>query len=200
MAKLLYVKSSPKGEFSNSIKISDKFVEEYKALNPSDEVVTLDLYEEDLKFITAEDLATIFGAKDESSRNHPILKYAYQFVEADKYVFSTPMWNLGFPTVMKAYIDYISAVGITFKYTEQGPVGLCEGKKAVHFNSRGGDYSTEFMAPYEMGDRYLRTIIGFLGVHDFTTIAAEGTDVQTNDKDAIIAEAIAKGLELVKKF
>ncbi len=200
MSKLLYIKSSPKGDFSNTNSISDKFIEEYKVLNPEDEVITLDLYNEDLKFVTAQDLGTVFGAKDESSINHPILKYAYQFLDADKYVFSTPMWNLGLPAVMKAYIDYISVTGITFKYTEQGPVGLCVGKKAVHFNSRGGDYSSEYAAQVEMGDRYLRTIIGFLGVQDFTTIAAEGVDVQTNDKDAILTEAIAKGLELVKNF
>ncbi len=200
MAKLLYVKASPKGDFSNSITISDKFVEEYKTLNPNDEVITLDLYNENFKFINAEDLATVFGPKDETSKNHPILKYAYQFLEADKYVFSTPMWNLGSPAIVKAYIDYISVVGITFKYTEQGPVGLCNGKKAVHINSRGGEYSSEYAAPLEMGDRYLKTIFGFFGIEDFTTIAADGLDVQTNDKDAIISEAIAKGSELVKKF
>ncbi len=200
MAKVLYIKSSPKGDLSNTNAISDKFVEEYKLLNPSDEVEVLDLYNEDLRFVTAQDLATVFGPKDDSSRKHPILKYAYQFVEADKYVFSTPMWNLGFPAVVKAYIDYISVSGITFTYTEHGPVGLCKDKKAVHFTSRGGDYTNEFTSTLEMGDRYLRTIIGFLGVQDFTTIAAEGVDVQTNDKDAIIAEAIAKGLEFAKKF
>jgi FMN-dependent NADH-azoreductase len=32
---------------------------------------------------------------------------------------------------LKAYIDYVSVLGITFKYNEQGPVGLCNGKKEI---------------------------------------------------------------------
>jgi len=49
-----------------------------------------------------------------------ILKYAYQFAEADKYTVAAPMWNLSIPPIFKAYIDYITVSGITFKYTEQG--------------------------------------------------------------------------------
>ncbi len=200
MAKVLYIKSSPKGEFSSTNAISDKFIVEYKQQNPNDEVVTLDLYSEDLKFVTAKDLADIFGQKDESSKNHPILKYAYQFLGADKYVFSTPMWNLSVPAVVKAYIDYITVSGITFKYTENGPVGLCQGKKAVHIVSRGGEYSSEYTAPLEMGDKYLRIILAFFGVADITTISADGIDIAGNDKEAIIATAIEEAKEFAKKF
>ncbi len=200
MAKLLYIKSSPKGEYSNTNAVSDKFIEEYKSINPNDEVITLDLNNEDLKFLSGQDLADVFGPKDEASKNHPILKYAYQFLEADKYVFSTPMWNLGFPAVVKAYIDYITVTGITFTYTEQGPVGLCNDKKALHIVSRGGDYSNEYTAPLEMGDRYLKTILGFLGIQDYTTVEADGVDVATNDKDQIISDAIKEAKSLASNF
>jgi FMN-dependent NADH-azoreductase len=65
-------------------------------------------------------------------------KYAYQFAEADKYIIAAPFWNLSFPAILKAYIDYICVTGITFKYTAEGPVGLGQGKKAVHIVARGG--------------------------------------------------------------
>ena len=39
---------------------------------------------------------------------------------------------------MKAYIDSIAVAGKTFKYTEQGPVGLLTDKKALHIQARGG--------------------------------------------------------------
>ena len=61
------------------------------------------------------------------------------------------MWNLSIPAILKAYIDYISVSGITFKYTSNGSVGLLNDKKAVHIVSRGGEYEN---ASYEMGDRY----------------------------------------------
>ncbi len=200
MAKVLYIKSSPKGEFSNTNRISDAFINKYKESNPSDEVITLELNELDLKFLSGADLADTFGEKTEASKEHPILKYAYQFLEADKYVFSTPMWNLSFPAVVKAYLDYICVVGITFKYTEHGPVGLCENKKAIHITSRGGDYSNEYTAPLESGDKYLKILLNFLGVKDYTTVAADALDVATNDKEQIIADTIEKANSLVENF
>jgi FMN-dependent NADH-azoreductase len=128
------------------------------------------------------------------------LKYAFQFQEADKYVIAEPLWNLSIPAILKSYIDYITVTGITFKYTASGPVGLCLNKKAINIVSRGGVYSTEPMASFEMGDKYLRTLFGFLGICNFTTVAAEGLDVIGNDVDAIVAEAIQKAKEIAKTF
>lgn len=57
-----------------------------------------------------------------------------EFLSADKYVFVTPMWNLSFPPVVKAYIDAISIAGKTFKYSAEGPQGLLTDKKYYTFN------------------------------------------------------------------
>ena len=61
-------------------------------------------------------------------------------------------------------MDYVSVTGITFKYTERGPVGLCSGKKAIHIVSRGGKYSEGPAAMLEMGDRYLKSIFAFFEI------------------------------------
>jgi FMN-dependent NADH-azoreductase len=92
------------------------------------------------------------------AQNDPILKYAYQFLEADKYVFAEPLWNLGIPAVLKAYIDYISVSGVTFRYTAEGPVGMCQNKPAVNITGRGGTYSSGPMAENKWGI-VLRTIV-----------------------------------------
>lgn len=201
MNKVLYIKANikPEGQ-SRTFKISDSFIEEYKKNNPNDEIITLDLYKEDIKFLKTEDLGVVFGPKDDESKKHPILKYAYQFAEADKYIVAAPMWNLSIPAILKAYIDYVSVTGITFKYTENGPVGICQGRKAVHIVSRGGTYSEGAGAAFEMGDRYLRTIFGFFGITDFTTIAAENLDVTGQDVEAIIENAIKKAQATAKEF
>lgn len=89
---------------------------------------------------------------------------------------------------------------VTFKYTAEGPVGLCTGKKAVNITTRGGEYSTGSFAAWEMGDRYLRTILGFLGVTDFTTISADGLDVIGQDVDALVEAATQKALNFAKQF
>ncbi|WP_346928742.1 FMN-dependent NADH-azoreductase [Clostridium sp.] len=198
MSKVLYIKANIKkaGE-SRTFKVSDSFIEEYKSNNPSDEIITLDLYKENIDFLRPEDLGEIFGPKNEESRNNPILKYAYQFAEADKYVIAAPMWNLSIPAILKAYIDYVSVTGITFKYTAEGPVGLLKDKKAVHIVSRGGEYGD---APYEMGDRYLRTILGFFGIQDMKTIAVESLDVIGADVEGKVEEGIRIAKDTVKLF
>ncbi|WP_307992137.1 FMN-dependent NADH-azoreductase [uncultured Clostridium sp.] len=198
MSKLLYIKANIKSEGeSRTFKVSDSFIEEYKKNNPKDEVIVLDLYKENIDFLRAEDLGKIFGPKDEESRNNPILKYAYQFAEADKYVIASPMWNLSIPAILKAYIDYVSVTGITFKYTAEGPVGLLKDKKAVHIVSRGGEYAN---APYEMGDRYLRTILGFFGISEIETIAVENVDVIGVNVQEKVEEGIKKANLIAQKF
>ncbi|WML34231.1 FMN-dependent NADH-azoreductase [Clostridium sp. OS1-26] len=200
MSKVLYIKANTKSEGSSrTFKISDNFVEQYRELNPNDKIITLDLYKEGIGFLTEEGISLHRPAPGEG-KEHPILKYAYQFAEADKYIIAAPMWNLSFPAILKAYIDYISVTGITFKYTAEGPVGLCQGKKAVHIVARGGGYSEGPAAAYEMGDRYLRTIFAFLGITDFTTISADKLDVIGEDVEAIVKNAIEKAEEKVKNF
>ncbi len=201
MSKVLYIKANAKPEgASRTFKISDTFTETYKESHPEDEVITLDLYREHINFLSEEDINTVFGPKTEDSKNHPILKYAYQFVEADKMIIAAPLWNLSIPAILKAYIDYISVTGITFQYTADGPVGLCHGKKAVHIAARGGEYSEGASAGYEMGDRYLRTIFAFFGITDFTTIAAEKLDVVGEDIEGILKDTIEKAVMIAENF
>lgn len=198
MSKLLYIKANAKPEGqSRTFKISDSFINEYKQSNPTDEIITLDLYKENIDFLKGEDLGSAFGPKNEESRNHPILKYSYQFAEADKYVIAAPMWNLSVPSILKAYIDYVSIVGIAFKYTENGPVGLLENKKAVYVATRGGAYAE---TPYEMDGIYLRGILTFFGIKDIQTITAEKLDVAGEDIDKTLENAISKAKEVARNF
>lgn len=198
MRKVLYIKANIKPEgASRTFKVSDAFIESYKNQHPEDEIITLDLYEEQIDFLRPAQLNELFGPKTEESKNHPILKYAYQFQEADKYVFAAPMWNLSIPAILKAYIDYISVSGITFKYTAEGPVGLCHDKKAIHIVARGGKYDNK---PYEMGDRYLRTILGFFGITDISTISIENLDAMGTDVEAVVNEAIDRAKKEAVQF
>lgn len=200
MSKVLYIKANAKleGE-SRTFAISDKFIEEYKKHNPSDEIITLDLYKEGIEFLPVGQLNQLHAPKP-GDINHPVLKYAFQFLEADKCVIAEPLWNLSIPAILKAYIDYICVTGITFKYTENGPVGLCSGKKVINITTRGGKYSEDKLKDIEMGDKYLRTILGFLGVNDFTTVSAEELDVIGNDVQSIIKTATEKAILIAKTF
>lgn len=78
------------------------------------------------------------------------------FMHADRYVFVTPMWNFSYPSVVKAYLDNLAIAGKTFKYTENGPVGLLEGKKALHIQATGGVYSEGPYAAVDFGRNHLK--------------------------------------------
>ena len=62
-------------------------------------------------------------------------------------VLGLPMYNFGIPSQLKAYFDHIARAGVTFKYTEQGPVGLLTGKQALVFAARGGIYAGRRWTP-----------------------------------------------------
>jgi FMN-dependent NADH-azoreductase len=200
MSNVLYIKANPKKDTaSRTFRISGKFMDAYRQQHPEDRVTTLDLYKEGCQFLT-EEVVTMHKPEPAFGKEHPILKYAYQFRDMDKYVIAAPMWNLGIPAILKAYIDYVVVAGVTYKYTAQGAVGLCQGKKAINIVTRGGDYMGGPMADYEMGERYLRTIFGFLGITDFTTIAAQGLDIAGVDVDGKVENAIKQAREKAKTF
>lgn len=202
MSKVLYIKANPKTDTeSRTFRISESFIKEYRNHHPKDEIMTLDLYKEKVTPLTAETITLVKPVRsDLVDKNNPISKYAYQFYEADKYVFAEPLWNLGIPSILKAYMDYITVAGITFAYTVEGPKGLCINKKAINITARGGTYSTGDMAAYEMGDRYLRTILAFVGICEVKTIAAESLDIIGSDVEGIVSKAIQEAKEAAKSF
>ncbi len=201
MSKLLYIKANAKAEGeSRTFQISDSFIETYKANNPDDEVIELDLYDAGLQFLPKGKMNELREAVMKEDKQHPVLKFAYQFAEADKYVIAEPIWNLGLPAILKAYVDYVAISGITFAYTEHGPVGLLKNKKALNIITRGGDYSSEPMESLEMADKYLRNIFGFMGITDFTTIATDRLDIITEDTAALLSDAKEKAREEALAF
>ena len=198
MAMVLYIKANPKkDQESRTFQISEHFIQTYRTLHSEDNVVTLDLYRENVKPLTGEEVGLTHALK---TSDHPFLRYARQFNQAEKIVIAAPLWNLGVPSILKAYLDYVMIAGINFRYTEAGPEGLCAGKKVVHITSRGGVYTEEPYTHYEMADRYLRTILGFLGITDIRTIAAEGLDIQGADVIALVEQGKKRAEEVAKIF
>lgn len=173
MKKVLYIKANPKSsEASSSLKVADALAKKYT--NEGKTVVELDLYKEGINHVDGEILGKLF-----SGQENEITKYVNDFITYDEYIFAAPMWNLSIPSILKTYIDHILVAGKTFAYTATGPVGLLENKKAVHVTSRGGFYNEGPAASYEMGDRYMKTILGFIGITDVSTISIEGASILT---------------------
>ncbi|MEM1088171.1 MAG: NAD(P)H-dependent oxidoreductase [Pseudomonadota bacterium] len=104
---------------------------------------------------------------------------------ADTLVLAVPIYNFGVPAAFKAWIDQIARAGKTFKYTENGPVGLLEGKNAYVVITSGG---TESGSAIDYTTPYVKHVLGFIGISDVDVIAAdqlmldaEGTLKKAND-------------------
>lgn len=102
---------------------------------------------------------------------------------ADTIVIGLPIYNFSVPAAFKAWIDLVARVGLTFAYSETGPKGLLEGKRAVLAIASGG---TEVGSEIDFATNYAKHVLGFIGIHDVDVIAA---DKMALDADATLANA-----------
>ena len=102
--------------------------------------------------------------------------------EADVLVIGVPLYNFSVPAALKAWVDMVARARATFRYTDSGPKGLLQGKKAYLVVATGGvsvGSNIDFATPY------LRHVLAFIGITDVEVIAAEKLNSQAEEsKDA----------------
>lgn len=176
MAKtILRVNASARQEGSISRTLGDRLTARLTEADPSARVVVRDLADEPLPQVTAAWVAANFTPDEDRTEAHrATLALSDALVAAlkaaDVVVISTPMYNFGIPAALKAWVDLVARARLTFKYTDKGPVGLLEGKKAYVLMATGG---APVHSPVDFATPYLRHVLGFLGITDLTVIAAD---------------------------
>jgi FMN-dependent NADH-azoreductase len=183
--QLLHVIGTPRGLASNTGRVSNALLEEILEQDDDVVVTTLDLFKSDLPSVAGRNIESKYklmtgqaldGPSKESWRE--IERTIEQFLAADVYLLTVPMWNFGIPYVLKYYIDAIIQPGYLFRYTETGAVEpLVKGKKMICVTSRGSDYSSEPMRAFDFVETYLRTIFGFVGITDIRFFNAQPMDI-----------------------
>jgi len=88
----------------------------------------------------------------------------------DVLVIGVPVYNFNIPARLKNWIDQIARAGVTFQYTETGPQGLIQGKRAILAFSSDG---TAAGSDIDFAERYMRHILGFIGITDVTSVTAQ---------------------------
>ena len=89
--------------------------------------------------------------------------------DEDVIVIGVPVYNFGIPAALKAWIDMVARARLTFRYTDEGPKGLLEGKKAILAVASGG---TEIGSSIDFATPYMRHVLAFLGITDVSIVAA----------------------------
>ncbi|WP_321819736.1 MULTISPECIES: FMN-dependent NADH-azoreductase [unclassified Burkholderia] len=191
--KLLHIDSSILGQGSVSRELSAEVVATFRTRDPGLTVTRLDLAATPIGHLTGQHLAAAQGAPVDDALQADVeigQRALDDFLAADIVVIGAPMYNFGIASQLKAWIDRISVAGKTFRYTENGPEGLCVGKKLVVASSRGGVYSAGSpVAAFDHQETYLRDAFGFLGITDITFIRAEGVAMGPDKRSGAIASA-----------
>lgn len=197
MATLLQINSSLFGDNGNSSVLSQEFVQSWKAQNPNGNVVVRDFAKEDVPHLDAARVQALFSpAEGRTPEQQAVLDYSDKIIAeieaADAIVIGVPLYNFGVPSTLKAYFDHIARAGVTFKYTETGPVGLLTDKPVYIIAARGGVYKGQ---PSDTQSPFLTTFLNFVGLKDVHFIYAEGLNIGQKDQAFATAKAeIAQGV------
>ncbi|MDC0658833.1 NAD(P)H-dependent oxidoreductase [Leisingera sp. SS27] len=103
--------------------------------------------------------------------------------QADTIVIGAPIYNFSVPSTLKAWIDLVARVGVTFRYEETGPIGLLHGKRAIIAVASGG---TQAGSDIDFATTYLRHVLGFIGITEVEIVAADAMSI---DAEGALAKA-----------
>ncbi|MEL7351763.1 MAG: NAD(P)H-dependent oxidoreductase [Cyanobacteria bacterium P01_A01_bin.116] len=178
---ILVINSSIRGDDSISRELSLKLSEKLTDKN----VVHRDLTK-GIDFISSESMAAVRIPKDDRSAAQSAdstAQLADTLIEelqvADTIVIGAPVYNFGPPASLKAWADLVARAGTTFQYTENGPEGLLENKKAYVIAVSGGTKigsEIDFMSPW------LIHFLGFIGIKNVEIVSADGVFSQDGEE------------------
>ncbi|SCK14516.1 FMN-dependent NADH-azoreductase [Vogesella sp. LIG4] len=194
MQKLLQLKTSLFADQGQSSQLSDAFVEAWQASRPGSEVTIRDFAAEAVPHLDGAGFQA-FLSKPGERTDQQQAKVAYsdaliaELQAADVLVIGLPMYNLGVPSMLKAWMDHVARAGITFRYTANGPEGLLANKKVYVFATRGGRYAG---TSFDTQTDFVRNFLGFIGITEVEFVYAEGLNMGAESKAAGLAIAHAE--------
>jgi FMN-dependent NADH-azoreductase len=192
---LLQINASINDDNGQSSQLANQFVAAFRTRYPDAKIVVRNVAAaEPVPHLNAERFgAFITKAEERSAEQHAVVAYSDKLIDelkkADVIVLGLPMYNFGVPSQLKAYFDHVARAGVTFKYTDKGPVGQLTGKKVFVFAARGGMYAG---TPMDTQTSYVRDFLRFLGMADVEFVYAEGLAISPQSKEEGLAKAVAE--------
>lgn len=179
--------------------VLDTFMASYQQAHPSDTITTRALYQENFPELDGDMLAAFApDAKPTPAAQAKLAVFGdalAQFKQADKIVIANPMWNLGIPSKLKSWIDAITVVGQTFRYTATGHIALLPGKKVLHIQAAGGKYAGK-----DPATQYVHAALEYLGTEPVVDLPVEGMDHYPDQAKAIVEAAQKQAATLGQTF
>lgn len=194
MSQILVIESSARKQGSVSRQLTEQFIAHWQAAHPGDQIMVRDLAVDQVPHLDGNLLGgwmTPAEQQNEAERAALALSNTLtdELLAADVLVLAAPMYNFAIPSTLKAWLDHVLRAGVTFKYGEQGPEGLLQGKRAYVLTARGGIYAGTGLDHQEP---YLRQALGFIGIEDVQFIHAEGLNMGGEFQQQGLAKAQAQ--------
>ena len=185
MEKLLFIDACISTHASRTKRLCTTHIDQFLKKNPEVTLETVVLRKGKVEPLTKERIIERDKYVERKDWNHPMFDFAKQFQEADYIVVGTPYWDLSFASILKVYVENIMVADLTFKATNTGFVGLCEGKSLVYITTAGG-----FIGDKNFGYDYMCGVADMFGIPETELIKAEALDIEGFDAEKIMEKAI----------
>ncbi|HEV7327981.1 MAG TPA: NAD(P)H-dependent oxidoreductase [Bosea sp. (in: a-proteobacteria)] len=186
---------------SHTRRLTSRFIERWNEARPQDSVTYRDVGQQPPSPVSGDWIAAAFTRperRDESARAQLAESDVLieELLHADLIVIGAPMYNFGLPAQLKAWVDNVVRVGVTFGFdrSRQGepywPM-LPPGKRLVILSSRG-DYGYDpggRLGDANLVERGLSVPMGYLGLTQTYSVAIEYDEFADERLRASIAAA-----------
>lgn len=198
MKNVLVIKSSISGDNGKSNQLIAHLLAQAPASSLT--VTEIDLNTKPLPHLEMVEMASwMTPAADRTPEQQALAALSDELIAkvqaADAVVIGVPMYNFALPSQLKALLDRLARAGITFKYTEQGPVGLLQDKPVVLALTRGGIYAN---GPADSQVPFLTTFFNFVGLTQLHYVYAEGLNMGPDSAEAALTAAQNELTEIAK--
>ncbi|MGX9134267.1 FMN-dependent NADH-azoreductase [Rummeliibacillus sp. JY-2-4R] len=210
MNKTLIINAHPSIDDTSSVSLQvfNHFLMAYKELIPESEVIEqINLYSDVVPMIDK----TVLSAWEKQRKEQELTsqerkltermsEILQQFKSANTYIIVLPLHNFNIPSKLKDYMDNIMIARETFKYTENGSVGLLkDGRRMLVIQASGGIYTNDdWYTEVEYSHKYLKSMFNFLGIEDYQIIRAQGTSIL--DKNEVLHKAFKEAEEAASRL
>lgn len=196
MKKALHITSSARGAQSYSRALSTAIIQKLTDRKEIGTVVERDLVQSPPPFLNEALISEFYKHPDMiGDDGRCLLAYSdaifNEVNEADIIVISTPMHNLGVSALLKAWLDQLVRVGLTYKFNEDGSKSGCLNGKKVYLAIASGGKQAFWPEGYEFIESYVKAVFNaYTGITDVTTYRVEGTamGIAECDYDEILRE------------
>lgn len=198
MKNILVINSSISGSNGNS----NKLVQFLLAQLSGAQVTEIDLNAQPLPHLEMSEIgAWMTPAAERSIEQQALAARSDELIAkieaADAIIFGVPMYNFALPSQLKALLDRLARAGVTFKYTETGPVGLLKDKPVIFALARGGVYAN---SPADSQVPFLKTFFNFVGLTQLHFVYAEGLNMGPEAAEKGLGAAQQQLTELAKQL